>query len=64
MRSHCGFDLQLPDGIRMSGISQAVVAHAFNPSTWEAAWSTQRNPVLKNKKQKSKKGCWAFFFFF
>jgi hypothetical protein len=36
-----------------------VVAHAFNPSTWEAesggflssrtARATQRNPVLKNK---------------
>jgi hypothetical protein len=41
-----------------------VVAHAFNPSTWEAeetslvykvssrtARATQRNPVLKKKKQ-------------
>jgi hypothetical protein len=36
-----------------------MVAHAFNPSTWEAevgkflssrpAWAIQRNPVLKNK---------------
>jgi hypothetical protein len=50
-----------------------LVAHAFNPSTWEAeaggflefeaslvyrvssrtARATQRNPVLKNKKQKT-----------
>jgi hypothetical protein len=39
-----------------------VVAHAFNPSTWEAeagrllssrtARDTQRNPVLKKKKMK------------
>jgi hypothetical protein len=41
------------------------VAHAFNPSTWEAeaggflssrtARTTQRNPVSKNKKQQQKK---------
>jgi hypothetical protein len=52
--------------------SQAVVALAFNPSTWEAevgrllssrpvyrtARATQRNPVSKNKtkKQTNKKG--------
>jgi hypothetical protein len=23
---------------------RAVVVHAFNPSTWEAAWSTERVP--------------------
>jgi hypothetical protein len=37
-----------------------MVAHAFNPSTWEVeageflssrpAWATQRNPVSKNEK--------------
>jgi hypothetical protein len=46
-----------------------VVAHAFNPSTWEAeagrflssrpAWSTaratQRNPVSKKKKKRKEK---------
>jgi hypothetical protein len=41
-----------------------VVAHAFNPSTWEAeageflssrpARATQRNPVSKNRKEKNK----------
>jgi hypothetical protein len=41
-------------------VSQVVVAHAFNPSTWEAeagvflssrtAMATQRNPVSKNQK--------------
>jgi hypothetical protein len=48
-----------------------VVAHAFNPSTWEAeaggslssrpARATQRNPILKNKntKQTNKKK-WIF----
>jgi hypothetical protein len=39
-----------------------VVAHAFNPSTWEAeaggflssrpAWATQKNPASKNQKKK------------
>jgi hypothetical protein len=39
-----------------------VVAHVFNPNTWEAktgrflssrpAWATQRNPVSKEKKKK------------
>jgi major histocompatibility complex class I len=44
----------------------AMVAHAFNPSNWEAeagrflssrpAWSTQRNPQKTNKqKQKNTK---------
>jgi hypothetical protein len=42
-----------------------VVAHAFNPSTWETeadgflssrpARATQRKPVSKNQKQKKKK---------
>jgi hypothetical protein len=42
-----------------------VVAHAFNPSTWEAeagrflslrpARATQRNPVSKKKKKEKKK---------
>jgi hypothetical protein len=46
-------------------LSQAVVAHAFNPSTWEAeagrflssrtARDTQRNSVLKNQKKKKRK---------
>ena len=43
-----------------------MVAHAFNPSTWEAeaslvytvssrtARATQRNPVLKNKTKQNK----------
>jgi hypothetical protein len=41
-------------------LSQAVVAHAFNPSTWEieageflclrTARTTQRNPVSEKKK--------------
>jgi hypothetical protein len=43
---------------------RAVVAHAFNPSTWEAeasqvyrvssrtAWATQRNPVSKKTRNK------------
>jgi hypothetical protein len=45
---------------------QVVVAHTFNPSTWEAeaggflslrtARATQRNPVSKKKKKKKKKG--------
>jgi hypothetical protein len=40
--------------IRMTGLSQAVIAHTFNPSTWEAeaggflssrpAWSTKCVP--------------------
>jgi hypothetical protein len=44
-----------------------VVAHTFNPSTWEAeaggflssrpARATQRNPVSKNQKGKKKKKC-------
>jgi hypothetical protein len=44
---------------------RAVVAHAFNPSTWEAeaggflssrtARATQRNPVSKKPNQKKKK---------
>jgi hypothetical protein len=46
-------------------ICRAVVAHTFNPSTWEAeaggflssrtARATQRNPVSKNKKQNKTK---------
>jgi hypothetical protein len=46
-------------------LSQAVVAHAFNPSTWEAeaggflssrtARAIQRNPVSKNKKKNKTK---------
>ena len=42
-----------------------MVAHAFNPSTWEAeaggflssrtARATQRNPVSKNQKRKKKR---------
>ena len=45
--------------------SQAVVAHAFSPSTWEieasgflssrTARTAQRNPVSKNKQEKKKK---------
>ena len=52
-----------------------MVAHAFDPRTWEAeaeaeaggflssrpAWSTQRNPVLKNK-TKQKKRCIYFMY--
>jgi hypothetical protein len=44
--------------------SRVVVVHTFNPSTWEAeaggflssrtARAIQRNPVLKNKKTKTK----------
>jgi hypothetical protein len=44
-----------------------VIAHAFNPSTWEAeaggflssrtARAIQRNPVLKNQKKKKKVIC-------
>jgi hypothetical protein len=46
-------------------LSQAVVAHAFNPSTWEAeaggflssrpARVIQRNPVSKNNNNNNKK---------
>jgi hypothetical protein len=42
-----------------------MVAHTFNPSTWEAkaggflssrlAWAIQRNPVSKNQKPKINK---------
>jgi hypothetical protein len=49
----------------MKGIHQAVVAHAFNPSTWEAeagtflslrpARATKRNLSRKTKKKKKKK---------
>jgi hypothetical protein len=45
-------------------VGPEVVAHAFNPSTWEAeagrflssrtARAIQRNPVLKRKKKKKK----------
>jgi hypothetical protein len=59
----------------MSELSQEVVLHAFNPSTWEGgrgrwiseleaslvykvssrtARATQRNPVFKNKQNKTK----------
>jgi hypothetical protein len=46
-------------------LQPGVVAHAFNPSTWEAeaggflsprtARAIQRNPVSKNQKKKKKK---------
>ena len=29
------------------------MAHAFDPSTWEAEAGKQRNPVSKNKNQKT-----------
>jgi hypothetical protein len=51
--------------VKIAYIRQAVVAHAFNPSTWEAetggflssrtAKTTQRKPVSKKPKKKKKK---------
>jgi hypothetical protein len=42
-------------GTRMCGPSQAVVAHTFNPSTWEAEAGQKRKKRKEKKKERKMK---------